>query len=539
HFPVIIHDRVDALEAFSFLLDRFESYPPRFNYGQQDAWQTHAGQLAQFRHESFYLTQPNGGRSDQRARHLALETRLLPIVVSQLRSDLTNLRGRDQAIYHNGNAYFWAEKAGDFLNVAEGVLKNRKDSPRTITYVAEYLYRGLDQYARAIEVLFIAHHRGLLDDEGQLQLVRYLHEQSRYAESIALLEPIIERRQDEMPLRVLLVRAYYHGQRPEQLATFTAATDKHFHEGGRWVEGNVIEFARVLSETRQDQRASECFEEAISLHQNTQPNRGIGNGTLSYYYQEAAAVYSRLGNDEKAVDAAAGGVVSWGNNQNNRQSALSQLESTIASVKNLNAFIKSLDAKASKTGEDSPLLRKMAGKVLQQRGDFAAAIGQYRNSLELQRFDLDVHQWILECFDKLQDQDGATRQLLSQIDFDRHNLSLYKSLAERTKANPMLAERAATSIIEQAPNEAESHQALAEFRQEQNRWQEAIQLWKRVSELRKLEPTGLLGLAKAQIHAKEIAAAKDTLTQLRRTEWPKRFGDIDQQVRELERQLVP
>jgi tetratricopeptide (TPR) repeat protein len=244
-----------------------------------------------------------------------------------------------------------------------------------------------------------------------------------------------------------------------------------------------------------------------------------------------------LGDDEKAVDAAAAAVVSWGSNQSNRKHALDQLKSSITSVKDLGKFIKSLDAKADKTGEDSPLLRKMAGAVLQQRGDFTAAISQYRLSLELQPFDRDVHQWLLECFDKLNDNEAAVEQLLAQIDFDRHNLALYQSLAKRTKDNARLAERASTSIIEQAPSEAESYAALAEFRQEQNRWNEAIPLWTRVSELRKLEPTGLLGLAKAQLHQKQIPAAKETLNQLRRKEWPAHFGEIDQKVRDLEKQL--
>lgn len=539
NYASMIHSRINDLEALNFLLDRVAAYPPRFRYGYQDPWQQHGHSLAEFRQRAETLTKPGGKLVTLRERFTGLEKRLLPLVRTELRNDLTNLRGRQQAFYHNDYTYFWNAKAGEFLKVAEEVLEERKDAPRTIVYVAEYLYRGLDQHARAIEVLFVAHRRGLLDDDGQLQLVRYLHERSRWPESIALLEPIIDRRPDEMNLRVLLLRAYFHSQRTEQLAGLTKATDEHFHKDGRWVENNVIQFARVLAETRQEQHAADVFEEAIILHQNTQPNRGIGTGTLSAYYREVSAVYSRLGNDEKAVDSAAGAVVAWGNNQTNRKRALDSLQSAIAGVKELTAYIKTLDAKAKKTGEDSPLLRKIAGRVLQNRKEFREAITQYRVSLELQPYDRDVHQWLLECFDKLDDNAGAVQQLLAQIDFDRHNLALYKSLAKRTQDDKELAERAATSMIEQAPNEAESHQELAELLQEQNRWDKVIPLWKRVAELRKLEPTGLLGLAKAQLHQKQMTSAKKTLNQLRRKTWPAHFGDVDQQVRELERQLKP
>ena len=538
-FANIIHNRINALEAFAFLLDRLEDYPPRFEYGSQAGWQQHGWSLAECRHEGARLTQPQGKLSNQRQRFEALEARLLPVVLAELRSDLVNLRSRNHAFYYNDHSYFWAAKAGEFLDVAEDVLQEHQNSPRTITYVAEYLYRGLDQFSRAIEVLFIAERRGLLDDDGQLQLVRYLHERNRHAESIALLEPLLDRRQNEMHLRVLLTRAYYHADRKQQLAEFTQATDAHFHEGGRWVENNIIQFARVLAETGQDQQAAESFEEAISLHQNTDPNRGIGTGTLSAYYQEVATVYSRLGQDDKAIDAAAGGVVSWGNHQDKRKDALERLKATIASVKNLDEYIQSLDQQAKRTGEDSPLLRKMVAAVLQQRDQYAAAIAQYRISLELQPDDRDVHQWLLECYDRLDDNAGAIQQLLAQLDFDRHNLDLHKSLAKRTEADSLLAERAATSIIEQAPSDAESYQALAGFRQEQDRWEEAIPLWKRVAELRKREPTGLLGLAKAQLHEGDVAAAKETLDQLRRKTWPEHFGDVHEQVRELEKQLKP
>ena len=60
------------------------------------------------------------------------------------------------------------------------------------------------------------------------------------------------------------------------------------------------------------------------------------------------------------------------------------------------------------------------------------------------------------------------------------------------------------------PNESESHALLAEIREKQDRWPEAIAHWERVAEIRALEPTGLLKLAAAQIHEKAWdQAAKD------------------------------
>jgi tetratricopeptide (TPR) repeat protein len=145
----------------------------------------------------------------------------------------------------------------------------------------------------------------------------------------------------------------------------------------------------------------------------------------------------------------------------------------------------------------------------------------------------------MECYDAIGDAPGAIGQLLRQIDFDRYNLALYASLARRAQQDESLAERAATSIVEAAPQETEHYQELARLRQEQDRWPEAIPLWRRASELHQSVPSGLLGLAAAQIHERQWPAARETLARLRERDWPAGFGDIEQHVRGLEAKLPP
>src|SRR5262249_42652764 len=98
-------------------------------------------------------------------------------------------------------------------------------------------------------------------------------------------------------------------------------------------------------------------------------------------------------------------------------------------------------------------------------------------------------------------------------------------------------ERAFTSMVEMLPNESEGHAALAEVYEKQNRWPEAIAQWERVAKIRSLEPTGLLKLAAAQIHEKAWDQAAATLRTLRSQSWPQRFGDVQQQAREMERMM--
>jgi predicted negative regulator of RcsB-dependent stress response len=71
----------------------------------------------------------------------------------------------------------------------------------------------------------------------------------------------------------------------------------------------------------------------------------------------------------------------------------------------------------------------------------------------------------------------------------------------------------------------------------QNRWSDAMVHWREVADLRRLEPTGLLRLAKAQVHEKQWEAAAESLDKLRKAEWPARFSHVTAETQQLERQL--
>ena len=110
-------------------------------------------------------------------------------------------------------------------------------------------------------------------------------------------------------------------------------------------------------------------------------------------------------------------------------------------------------------------------------------------------------------------------------------------LADRLLEDEEESERAETSIVEASPTEAENHAKLAERRESQDRWAEAIVLWERVADLRKLEPNGLLKLAAAQIHEEQWDNARSTIDKLRKTEWPARFTEVKSETSALEMQI--
>ncbi len=518
-----LRDLLDVRVALEFLIVRYENYPNWHLYSWQSAWNQLGDRMAS---DFYYLKQQAGD----------LEPRLLAIVLAELRRDLETRHSQSRHFYHDNNSYFWSAKADDFARVAEEVYQQHEDSGRSVAYIAEYLYHGLSRYDRAIAMLLAANDKKLLIT-AQLTLCDYLHERKRYAESIPILQPFVRNFPDVMGYRTRLITAYKHAARLQQMQALLADTDAHFRKKGRWIEDNIALLAKTCLDNDLFAEAAKYYGEVIPLHERTAPNRGIGQGTLSRYYSDQALAYSGLGQTQKAVDAAAAGVIAWGPSHNQRQSALQRLELVLTSAKDLEDYVKTLDQQVQKTGEDSPLIRKKIGQVYAKRNEHKQAIAQLQIAISLQPTDLETHQLLIASFDALGEKQNAIKQTLALLDVDRHNLELYKKLADRVSNEDSLAERAATTIVEAAPQEAENHQALAEVRQQENRWTDAIAEWKEVARLRALEPNGLLKLAAAQIHEKEFAQAQKSLDKLNQTEWPARFRNLRHEISELQQKI--
>jgi tetratricopeptide (TPR) repeat protein len=514
-----VHDVAGPEQGVAFLVVRIEAEPRSLRYGNQDGWNQHGWTLSQWRMESKNLGE--------------VEDRLLRLVLAELRRDLESREGRSRPIYsQQWSDRFWKEKADDFLRVAEEVLAVRSQSGPAVVYIANYLYHGLGKTDRAIEALFIAYKQQLLDEGGQVNLVDFLHRQNRYADSITVLEPLVKRRPENIEYRVQLMYSYFRTQQREKVLALLKDTDTFFHAKDRWTEAAM---ARLAASTLQNELYAQAigyYKEAIPLHERTQPGRGVGNGVLSSYYMGLANAYARLNKTTEAVDAAGAAIVAWGPRHDQRASTLETLRLVLARSPNLDAFVAEFD----KRPEDSAIVRKALGQAYRAKGEHGKAIRQLEKAAELQPNDGEIRQLLVGALDQTGDKEGALRQLLVAAQVARRDLKLYEDLGKRYAAlgQPEEAERAYTSIVEVQPAEAESHTLLAEVREKQGRWAEAIEQWEQVARLRALEPTGLLKLAAAQIHEQRWDAARESLRRLESRNWPQRFGNVRQQVQALE-----
>ena len=493
----------------------------------QDGWSQHCYTLGQWRTEVKELGE--------------LEAPLLAIVLKELRRDLQTRQQRNRLMYVKHNNYFWSAKEADFARTADEVWAAEKLSGAACQYIADYLFSGLDHHSRAIEILLDAHHREVLDEAGQSKLVDFLRYQKRFAESIPILEPLLERRPDNLQYRVWLMNAYFQTGKPERLAKLLKATHDCFHQDHRWNERAMAMLGRSCLENEIYRAAADYLEEAIAIHQRTAPRRGMGDGALSGYYGDQARAFAGLKKTPEAVNAAAAAVVAWGRNVGNRNIALEALRAVLRAAPDLDAYVVQLDGRAAESRQENPVLRKAIGQVYREKEQLGKAIGQLLIAAEVQPNDAETYQALLACYDGQNDQQGAVEQILAWRELAPRDIKLYEDLGKRLEklGQAMEVERAYTSIVEALPAESESHQLLAEIRQRQDRWADAVNQWEQVARIRSLEPTGLAGLTEALIHEHRFAEAAEVLARLKQKNWPARFENGPNNLREKIRTLEP
>jgi tetratricopeptide (TPR) repeat protein len=183
----------------------------------------------------------------------------------------------------------------------------------------------------------------------------------------------------------------------------------------------------------------------------------------------------------------------------------------------------------------NPVVRKAVGAVYHEQKKYAAGATQLQLAAEAQPSDLETQKLLLDCYDNLGQKEPAIARVLQNLQTARRDIEQYRDLGRRYTGlgRAKEAERAYTSLVEVLPNEAEGHALLAEVRQEQDRWNEALAHWQQVVRIRVLEPEGWLELAAAQIHQRQWDQASATLEHLNSRSWPARFQDVPKRIQTL------
>jgi Tfp pilus assembly protein PilF len=529
-FANSVREFVNAATAVDFLVTRAENEPHWLVRVGQSFWEQGGWMVANWRHEA--------GKMDER-----VESRLLNLVVKELKGDLQFGAQRARGIYDIRWNTFWKEKRRDFSNAAHELLpevtSESGDDEAAVVRVAEYLHDGLQQYDDGITVLLDHKKRGRLAFDPQSLLVVWLQKRERWTESLPLAAELVDKRPDILEDRIHhLLSLARCNQRP-QLETALAATVARWQEKKLWVEEVIAALAQSCLETTLPEKAVTWFNEAVALHVKSAPNRGVGDGVLSVYYGKLAAALADLGRTPEAVDAAAGAVIAWGNDQNNRNVALAALRDVLARSENLDGYVGLLDAEVKKSGLENPTIRKALGTVYMQKSMWVKAAAQFHASLEVQPNDAETQRSLVTVFDRMKRPDLAVAQLYAALEVTGHDVALTKELGERLVklGDAARAERVHTNLVETMAQESESHEALARVRENQDRLPDAVEQWEQVVRIRSKEPTGYLGLARVLVRQKDKKGAVEVLQKLLGGEWESRFGDVKAEARSLLKQV--
>ena len=515
-----VDEQLGGLKALEFTVIMLETNPNRWHYSWNRIWDKFAQRLD--RHKG------NLGR---------LEQRILNVLLAELELDLNLRQNRSRACYSRTSGYFWEEKADAFAAKASEVFRERKESGRHTDYIGRYFYEHLNLYERGIEIMLEAHERQKLTVDGKSMLALYLTNQERAKEAVPILKEIIAHSPDTLYYRIQLLSAYAATKQSKQWDATLKTTDDHFRQRLSWDHYNMGDIGQACLDAKRFQPAVDYYKEAMSSLRRNPSHPNTDQYSLSGYYQKLADAYVGLENTAKAVDAISAAMIVWRKNRSQLGSLGYSLEHILRQCKDLKAYIKSVDRQAEKTGMDSPMIRKQLGKVLLRKRRLPEAEKQLRAALQLQPSDVETHKELIELYQARQDTESAIDQMLKLIDIEKHNLDNYRQLVNRVPADSQLWERAITTIIEAAPNEAEHHQAVAVLREQKGNLDQAIGHWKQVAKLRELEPTGLIGLAKAQIAAKRIDDAKSTLQQIEDTKWDPRFSNVKSELQQMRQSM--
>ena len=543
----VIRDVLGPVEELRYIVERMEHWPKRQVSRSSDAWSSFGHRLGEARVAAAQGSAPGGRRRapGPKAKEAQvavnpeygkLEPRVLTLVLAELKQHLEKGKlGNYHMFEWRHNSEFWEKQVPEFVRTAQAVYQQNKTSGSTAARCAEYVW-DIDQHDAAMEMFLAAEHDGILEFKDKQ---KFFHSNfiPRIADFLMLLEPMIRSEPNAIDARCWLMKAYFQAKKPAELQRLVEQTEQHFHVDGRWTEKNIRPFAEACLECQLFDRAAKYLRESLALRRRMKTESRDEIGALSHEYWKLSRAEAALGNTKAAVDAAAAAIVYCPPRKYERDVAVENLQKSIAGAKDLDAFVETLDAEARRTGQDSPLVRKAVGQSYQKREKYPQAIAQYKIACELQPNDKESWQLLMICCDASQEPDEGTKVLLRRIEVDRHNLDLYKQLIQKYAGNESETERAATSVVEADPSEAENHRWLADYRQQQDRWSDAIQEWTQVAELRRLEPTGLLGLAAAQAHQQQWEPLRKTLGTLETTHWPARFKADLQRVDLLREQL--
>ena len=521
-----VRDLRGPTAAVGFLLDRQAAEPAWLARIGYDTWNQHAYSFARWRSEA-------GDIGD-------LEPRLAALVVAQIEHNLIDGDGGASWFWNRNNKWSWPEKFPLFADTAGRIAELHEGSPVVLVRCAHFLRGSLGRGREGRDILAAAHARGQLDESARWTLCDWLTVDKALGPALTLVEALIQERPDNLRYRIQHVVVLAGLGRAPAARASIEGTAKRFEERKLWNEGVAATLGATAAKHGLADLAETWLEDAIRRRQEATGHRGGRDSTLCRYYRELAVARGALGKTKEAVQAASTAILSANpRDRGEFGKAQEALLTALRSAPDLSAYIATYDAEVEASGLDAPVLRKAFAQVFTERKAFALAVTQLELARDLDPGDGEIHKRLVASHDALGNAAGAIEALFGSICLAPQAVDAYPDLADRyhQAGDDVAAERALTTLAEMSPNQAAGHLKLAAVRGQQGRHAEALVQWQQVVRTERLDPTGWLALARAQIQVADAAGARKTLEHVLAGSWEPRFGDVKKTAGTLLQQL--
>lgn len=510
---------IDApLTALRLLVQRSRSEPQWLARIGDDGWNQFHHDLANYRLQCREL-----GDIDSDLRQLVLQA---------LDHELRSQDDTGSEFWNRDSSRYWPALQAAYFETAQQVLATTKAEPAVQAFVASYLWNGLHRQAEAIAALTALEQRQQLTLEWRWQLVRWLHDAGRFADSLRHLEVLIAAHPDQLDYRTAMVRALHRTGDDARGLELLLASEQRLRAGDEPRPEALAQLGRCAVDCEFAAAGVRLLTDAIRGREQQVTLTPAGDAERAHWYAALSHAHSQLGAAAAAVDAAGAAVVCAGGNDAARNHAGEALQAALHAVADLDAFTAARDAATDASGLDSPVVRKAIGAEYAARAQFERALQQYRLAQRLQPGDRDTSQRIAAVFDQMDRPAEAAAELQRALVDNPADAALALDLAERLQrlGDEAAAERARTQLVEPAPNDAAGHRALAELRDRMQQREPALVQWRHVVRLRGFEPDGWLGLARDAAALGDVRAAKAALQKVIDGDWPERFADAKKQA---------
>ncbi|MFT5522428.1 MAG: hypothetical protein ACI9HK_000372, partial [Pirellulaceae bacterium] len=446
-----------------------------------------------------------------------IEKRLLAIVVDYLRADLISLEGSNREPFHFNYSNFWREKADAFLAVAENVIKENGDNPWILFNVAEYLHHGLQKYERANEVATNVYKAGKLPSNLYIDYAEMLVHLQKYDAALEVVRKATPTGPDESTIDLYAV--CFIGLEKEKELSDLAKMVIEKTESGEYDDYAAQSLTSVLVEDEHFKLGLDVITaNAEVLRRKYAANQDYAEGLRSTLMVQSQC-YAGLKNVGEAVNSLTEAMSYVLHDADEQEWIRDNIQSVLSDSSDLAEYTKYLDKQATKEGVERPIVRQALGQALLEESMFEEALVQLKIALKYSPNDSKLHDRIIETYEQLARPRELVEAQLNALDIHRRDLDWLGNVVDSMESNGRraLAELVRTQLVESLPNESEGHQQLAKMRMRQRRYEESMRHWRQVIEIRKLEPTGLIGLAEAQILAGEryLERARITIDKIR------------------------